>query len=682
VSGPSNEPEPPRQDAEAVPPSQAAPSQLPQPAKLIPAPHWLPALLKPKPAPIDWKRAIRAGISLATPVAVGMLFGHLAIGILVSIGSLVATVTSVSGPYRNRWRRTGLSVLAGTVGFLLGDLVGEHGWLTTGLIVLAAAISALISAASNDASLASLQLLVYVILGTHEATLFGPWVAVPCFLGGAAFTLLLSVAAWPVRATAPERTLVAKVYDQLVILLSTSGTPATEPARQQLTAAMNAAYDALLTARSHLQGRDQIYRRLLVALSETTPLVEAAVALVNARHRPPKSVIDAVGAVGTAIEHDAPMPELDLPDAGSPGVLALIEGLHNVVEATSPERPIPNKPFPTNRRHLTDRMQAWLDEVLGGPAIWLHALRLALCMAIAGALVDLLPLDRSYWVFLTIAIVLKPDFGSVFARAILRGGGTFIGALIGAGILAINPNGWLLVVLMAVIAFLLPISQVRNYGMFATVLTPLVVVQLDLGRAGTWDLVLARLLDTVVGCAVVLIFGYLLWPASRAPQVGDKLADAIDAVGRYADLALRADPNGRSLLRRRTYRQLSDLRTDFQRVLVEPFTAGRRAAAWYPAIVALERVTSSITRVAVEIDHGDPIPPGPDVDVLVTTLTALAESVRRGDPPPEPPVPTSRQLAATSADIAQVIAGLRGPDLDAQRPFAPLRRLLPRGQQH
>jgi uncharacterized membrane protein YccC len=449
-----------------------------------------------------------------------------------------------------------------------------------------------------------------------------------------------------------------------------------------LTVALNAAYDALLTARSHLQGRDQVYRRLFVALSETTPLVEATVALINARHRPPKSVVDAVAAVGTAIEQDAPMPELDLPETGSPGVLALIEGLHNVVEATSPERPIPNKPSATNRRGLSDRAQTWLDDVLGGPAIWLHALRLSLCMAVAGILVDLLPFDRSYWVFLTIAIVLKPDFGSVFARAILRGGGTFVGALVGAGIVAIDPNGWLLVILMAVIAFLLPIAQVRNYGMFATVLTPLVVVQLDLGRAGTWDLVLARLLDTVVGCVVVLIFGYLLWPASRAPQVGGKLADAIDVVGRYADLALRADPDGRSSLRRRTYRQLSDLRTEFQRVLVEPFTAGRRAAAWYPAIVALERVTSSITRVAVEIDHGAPIAPGPDVDALVATLTALADSVRRGDPPPEPPAPSSRQLGAICADIAQVIAGLRGPDLDSLRPFVSLRRLLPHGQRH
>ncbi|HEY4020262.1 MAG TPA: FUSC family protein, partial [Pseudonocardiaceae bacterium] len=642
MTGPSHEPEPPRQPAEAVPsfdPDEPQPpASAPKPPHPVAAPHWLSVLLKPKPAPVDWKRATRAAVSVAGPIAVGLALNHLAIGILVSIGSLVGTVTSVSGPYRDRWRRTGLAVLAGAIGFLLGDVVGEHGWWTTGLIVVVAAISALISAAGNDASLASLQLLVYVVLGTHESTVVGPAVAVGCFVGGAAFALLLSVAAWPVRATAPERALVAKVYDQLVALLSSAGTPAASGARQQLTVALNTAYDALLTARSHLQGRDQIYRRLFVALSETTPVVEAAVALSNARHRPPRSLIDAVAAVGAAIHDDTPMPQFALPETGSPRVLALTEGLYGVIDAMSPDRPAPHLPATTTQRTFGDRVQTWLDEMLGGKIVWLHALRLAVCMAVAGLLVNMLPIDRSYWVFLTIAIVLKPDFGSVFGRAILRGGGTFIGALVGAGILAINPNGWVLVLLVAIIGFLLPIAQVRNYGMFATVLTPLVVVQLDLGRAGTWDLVLARLLDTVVGCAVVLIFGYLLWPASRTPQVGGKLADAIGAVSRYADSALRADPRRRSFLRRRTYRQLSDLRTEFQRVLVEPFTAGRRAAAWYPSIVALERLTSSITRIAVEIDHGEPIPPDVEVDRLVTTLTTLADAVRDGAPVLEPPV--------------------------------------------
>ena len=47
--------------------------------------------------------------------------------------------------------------------------------------------------------------------------------------------------------------------------------------------------------------------------------------------------------------------------------------------------------------------------------------------------------QRPYWVLLTVAIVLKPDFGSVFTRAVQRGAGTLLGVLIGSALLALSP---------------------------------------------------------------------------------------------------------------------------------------------------------------------------------------------------------------------------------------------------
>src|SRR5207248_6511031 len=125
----------------------------------------------------------------------------------------------------------------------------------------------------------------------------------------------------------------------------------------------------------------------------------------------------------------------------------------------------------------------------------------------------------------------------------------------------------------------------------------------DLAQAGNWHLVAARLLDTLLGCAVVLVVGYLLWPGSRRPKVGGRFAEVLDLLAEYVRRGLGGDPRGRSTLRRRTYRALSDLRTIFQQVLTEPSPAGRRAAAWWPAIMRLERVTDAVTRVAVEIER-------------------------------------------------------------------------------
>jgi uncharacterized membrane protein YccC len=690
--GPAEAPEPPGPAVRAASASDQnttgaeRPPERPAPSADVAAPHWLTQLLTPAKAPLDWKRATRAMFAIALPIAIGMAIGNIGLGALVSIGALCGTVTSVSGPYRDRFKRSGLAVLLGGTGFFLGALAGEHGWWTVVLIVATAVVSAVISAVGNNASLAGLQLLVYVVLGTHESTVVSPTVALVGYAVGAAWALLLSLAAWPVHATAPERTLVANVFDRFGELLLTSGTPAARAARHRFTAALNSAYDALLNARSRLQGRDQAYRRLFLVLSEATPMIEAGVAMLSAHHRPQRSVVDAVFELGRAVRTDEPVGDLDLPERGSPAVLSLVDGALAVADVLSADRgttakrhggtgtfrPVPQRPS------RSERLATWFDEVLAGPTTWLHALRLALCMAIAEVLTQLVPFERSYWLALTVAIVLKPDFGSVFARAVLRGGGTLVGALLGAGVLALAPNGWVLVVLAAAMSFLLPIAQVRQYGMFATVMTPLVVVQLEISRAGSWDVVAARLLDTVVGCAIVLVFGYLLWPGSRTPRIGGRVADAADAVARYADLALRADPRGRSALRRRTYRQLADLRTELQRVLVEPSAAGRLASAWYPAIIGLERVTGSVTRVAVEINGGAPVPPDDEVDTVVAALTGIALSVREERPPEDPPELTSEQLAGIESHLAMVVAGLRGPDLDEHRPFPLVRRLLPR----
>ncbi len=75
-------------------------------------------------------------------------------------------------------------------------------------------------------------------------------------------------------------------------------------------------------------------------------------------------------------------------------------------------------------------------------ASWRYGLRLAPCIGLAQALVSIIPVPRSYWVALTITFVLKPDFGSVFSRALLRALGTVAGLVVAAAVLSQVPRGW------------------------------------------------------------------------------------------------------------------------------------------------------------------------------------------------------------------------------------------------
>ncbi|MGI8577636.1 MAG: FUSC family protein [Nocardioidaceae bacterium] len=132
------------------------------------------------------------------------------------------------------------------------------------------------------------------------------------------------------------------------------------------------------------------------------------------------------------------------------------------------------------RPRARERLLSARDAVTSGPATWLAVLRLMLCLGVAETMSWLLPLDRPHWVARTVAVALKPDFGSVFARAVQRGLGTVIGVLIGTGLLVVLPFGPAILVAIALFAAMMPIAIRRNYGMFTTFLTPVIVLLLDL----------------------------------------------------------------------------------------------------------------------------------------------------------------------------------------------------------
>jgi uncharacterized membrane protein YccC len=275
------------------------------------------------------------------------------------------------------------------------------------------------------------------------------------------------------------------------------------------------------------------------------------------------------------------------------------------------------------------------------------------CMGAAGVVSEVLPLQRSYWVPLTVAIVLKPDYGSVFARALQRGIGTVVGAVAGAVLLVLVHGAWLLIP-FGVLAALLPFGRSRNYGLLATFLTPLVVVLIDLLSPGGWQLAGDRLIDTLIGCAIVLLVGFAPWPMSWYSHLPAQYARAALDVCQYLEVALSAGPSAgsgpgegagagggvgsgpgggapptRSRMRRLTYRALADLRAEFQRTMSEPPSISRRATAWWPAVIALEQVMDAITATALAVSRGAEVPPS-GVRQLCDALRAVSEAAATG----------------------------------------------------
>jgi hypothetical protein len=163
---------------------------------------------------------------------------------------------------------------------------------------------------------------------------------------------------------------------------------------------------------------------------------------------------------------------------------------------------------------LTGRVEpdvAWRHGPPDARRIAAAALRLGLCVAVAEAVANLRGVERGYWIPLTVAIVLRPEFGDIVVRSIGRAFGTLVGASAAAAVLALVGSGWGAVPIVAVLAASLPFAIRRHFVLLATGISAVVVLLVASVVGHGTSIAVARIVDTTIGCAIVLLVGYALW---------------------------------------------------------------------------------------------------------------------------------------------------------------------------
>jgi uncharacterized membrane protein YccC len=607
---------------------------------------------------------LRAVLAICLPLVFGMQIGLQEPGLLVALGGLLGVAIDNGGAITARTLRVGSAAAGGAVGLALGSLLHGRGWVAVIALVAMAGVSAQLSSIGGIGSVAGLELLVYAAVSLGPLGAIRPiWHTAVGFVLGAVWAMLLTVLGWLVSRRAVEQRCVAAAYRALADQVRAIGTPRIAEARRQVVNAFNVATDTLLARRSTGAGRMPRLIRLMALLNQANLIGEAATALSIEGTRPPPEVSAALDALADTIQAGAPLLKMPKLTASTPGMHALRDELIGVARILSGKRAYRGELIEP-RPPLRERLSAVVDRLSGKSAL-IFAVRLMACVGVAGVMTEVLALARSYWVILTVVIVLKPDFGSVFVRAVQRGIGTVLGAVLGAAILVVVPYGPWLLLPFAILAALLPYGRSRNYGLQAVFLTPLVVLLIDLLTRATWYLALDRLVDTLLGCAIALLVGYAPWPSSWHAELPRHFAATVYDVCWYMEAALcgTAQPGqqrpGRadvSLARRQFYRAQADLRTEFDRSMAEPAAMSRQAAAWWPALVALNEIVDAVTAVAVAIRHGAPAPDSAAVRQLTAALDAVADAVKAGTPPRPTDLPSDPRLKPVTDAVRAILA--------------------------
>ncbi|WP_327351078.1 FUSC family protein [Streptomyces sp. NBC_01304] len=534
-------------------------------------PEWMRHTARLRPVPVDRALVARGAVGMLVPLAIGQFAGRPDLGAAAALGAYGAAVDDTAAPWRTRALTLVLPQFAGAIGLALGRLTGGVAWAQILLVAVVALASGLVSTIGRISDMATLVLLLATAMGLGLPT-GPPWWQVPgLFLLGGLPLMLLSLADALRRPGRAERLAVAEAVRAVGGLLGATGDTWTER-RHALTAVMDAAYDTVLVRRLSAPRPGSTAARLTGHLDRLIEVIAAAPAVRTPGAEPPVGYADAVHRIADAIEAGGAPPPIPLPPAaaGDPHLRALRTAVTALAaslgEATGEAiRHVPPRPVPSRR------LAGALADRLRDPAARRYALRLALCLGAAQVVASYSGLPRSGWLVLTVALVVRPGLGTVPARLLLRGVGTIAGVLVGLAAITVLPAGWWRIAATVVLTGLLQAYARRNYALQTFFLTPVMLLLADpLGQAGS-AVPEARLLDTVIGCALAFVVGYLLWPEDTRARVPHRLASAHDSIAAYADaLEGPGDITALHTLRRRIHADLAAVHTELARLRTDP----------------------------------------------------------------------------------------------------------------
>ncbi|MGV2981786.1 FUSC family protein [Camelimonas sp. ID_303_24] len=594
---------------------------------------WLRELARVKKSRWEVGHTLRGALAVGLPWAIALAIGAPLAAMWISYGAMRALSSETGGGYRTRFRTAIIAPILGMVGFLAGALDNMPWAVTVTVMTVFGFVAAVASAYSAQLSKATTHALLVaaITIGIPSTADYRP--ALLYFSGVVFYVALLGIEALCMHGRTR--------HTQLTALLSALGNlaacralapsgdqlrqPEVEEARRGVTTAFCGLNTTVIQAAPHHFRRGDVGARMAAVLARADA---SFVAITASQDRAALQV--AATALRAAAAGEA-VPPVASNDPVGVAINALLGALDiATAPAEAAEEPaIPHEPPRSGRFHVA------IDQIAPTQEVLRSAASVALCLGIAYSARWLVGSDEHwylsanhwYWIPLTVSIVMKPELGSVFARAILRIAGTIVGALVGVAFVLLIPNGVWLALPIAIFAGLMPTAAQRSYALLAAVTTPIILVflrALEPVPIGASYAVL-RIENTVIGGAIVLIFGYFIWPrthfdriASDFQRAKQRIADYIRATARTRDKSRDASLRE---ARREAYRELMNLRTHLRAALAEPPPASVEAAAWFPQITTAERMCDHVTTYVA----GAPaLVSAADADALARLATEVA----------------------------------------------------------
>ncbi len=620
---------------------------------------------------VDLWMGFRNALGITLPLAVAVDLSYPASGLVASTGALNVAAADGEDSYRKRGARMLASSLIGAAAVLIGALSARNDLAAAGLGVLwAFAAGLVVCLGTAAADIGMISLVVFIIYSNQSMT---PARAAGAGLLALAAGLLqtgLSIALWPFRGRQPERRVIGDFYQELARVATLPPDPyGAPPASQQSTQAQETLSSlsgdhsveaerlfALVSQGERIRLSLFALGRALVrarreeggehAAAVIEPFLERASTLLSAigRSLQGEPLSDAASALLKELEDPAAV--LRLAEERSEQLAihphlsearvqmdALAGQLRAAVELGRTTTPAGESAFEAREARVPWylRLSGWVATLRANLSLessdCRHAIRLAICIAIGDIITRSFSLPRSYWLNMTVALVLKPDFGSTFSRGVLRLAGTYAGLTLATVLFYFtSPTPASHVIWIGILAFMMRSFGRANYGVLVALLSALIVFLFSLNGVAPHDVIASRALNTSIGGALALAI-YWIWPTRERTQAPQAMATMLDAYRIYFQAVARAFPAGRAadphqLDRLRVNGRLarSNVETSVDRLSAEPFADANQLRVINAALASSHRFIHAAMALEAGRAATGPAPAGKSFQVFSQDL--------------------------------------------------------------
>ncbi len=287
--------------------------------------------------------------------------------------------------------------------------------------------------------------------------------------------------------------------------------------------------------------------------------------------------------------------------------------------------------------HQEIELKSFLDNLTLDSSVFRHSVRVAIAMLVGFVITKFLPYGHhSYWVLLTISVILKPAFSLTKQRNIERISGTLAGGLIGVFILTFIPNKDVQFAFMVLFMLGTYSAQRTNYIVMVICVTPFILILFSFLGVSYLGVAEERFFDTLLGGIIAFMASYLLFPRWESEQLTKPMQAILKANIRYVQLLLDC-LSGRSiglvdykLARKEVYVTSANLSAAFDRMLSEPKHKQRNEKLIYEFVVLNHILSANVATItSAQLESEPKIYPTLLLRPVKRSLFALTESLRR-----------------------------------------------------